>query len=407
MELYTIALDTGAAVSEQLYSGYTVRPHAFREEYRSIAAAARRRPPVGRAVIPVPEAGVILLAYPNDRRLRPVAGPELRNWVAGALAAIPGLDGHTRWKARDVSATLLRYVPERRLTLRCGGEAVAADGTRRPFAAIVKQFRSGRRAAGVYAALAGLWRDGAPPVRLPRPLALDRDRGLVMMEALPGRELKPALAEFDAVAVMREVGGLLARFHGLPVRLRLRAHPRNELREVRLACRLVAGAVTGVDARLRDCFARLRAAQPSFPACPVLLHGAFRLKHIFLSEDRLAVLDLDGMCVGDPAYDIANFLSSLCYLEEQERFARGCSQQYAAAFLHGYAANARYRVSPATTLWYFATQVLHKQAAKYVRHRHADGGEKAPRMIARAEAALAVSRAGACRDLPDAALALQ
>jgi aminoglycoside phosphotransferase (APT) family kinase protein len=129
---------------------------------------------------------------------------------------------------------------------------------------------------------------------------------------------------------------------------------------------------------------------------PTLLHGTYRLNHIFIHNGELALLDLDSLRMGHPAYDVANFLSSLYYLEAQERVTPALRQEIARHFLQGYAAHAPWKIPRPAVLWFLASLLIHKQANKYVTHYHQDGAEKVQQMLALAEAAFA-----ACRQAPN------
>jgi aminoglycoside phosphotransferase (APT) family kinase protein len=386
--VYEASVQVGEAVIEQLYVGYQVAPRAFRATLESLARSAGHTPAVGRAIIDVPQHNLVLLAFPNDRKLRLLPDEALRD----VLARRVGL--------KDARIAVLRYMPEKRLTLRCRGIRGAADGRRQPFSVIVKQY-SPRRAAAVYRTLAAVWKSGVVPgVRVPKVLGFDRLHGLVLMEDLPGRELKRALPEIDSRLMMTTLGRTMAAFHQLPARVRRRATYHSELQAVSSAVRTIGDALPALRARLRTCRGELRRLRPEDAAPAVLLHGACRLKHVLIDAGNLALYDLDGVCVGHPAYDLGNFVSSLYYLEQQERFDAAARQGYARHFLGGYTDASRLQVRPAVLLWYLAARLLHKQAAKYVTHLHDDRDAKVIRMVGLAEAALA-----GCRDVPpDASL---
>ena len=128
-----------------------------------------------------------------------------------------------------------------------------------------------------------------------------------------------------------------------------------------------------------------------------LLHGTFRLNHIFIHGDELALIDFDSMRMGHPACDLANFLSALYYMEAQERLEPSQRQNIARHFIEGYAAKAPLPVQPEALLWFLADQLIRKQAHKYLKHFHADRAQKIERMLALSETALA-----GCRNTPAA-----
>jgi aminoglycoside phosphotransferase (APT) family kinase protein len=130
----------------------------------------------------------------------------------------------------------------------------------------------------------------------------------------------------------------------------------------------------------------------------VLLHGAFRPKHVFVHDGTLAMIDVDGMSVGHPAHDIAHFLSALYYHEAEQLLSPGDRALAVGRFLDGYAARAPWTLQPGAVLWSTAMLLVHKQARKFVMHLHDNREEKVDRALTLAEKALA-----ACADLRDGA----
>jgi aminoglycoside phosphotransferase (APT) family kinase protein len=136
--------------------------------------------------------------------------------------------------------------------------------------------------------------------------------------------------------------------------------------------------------RLSACFARCLAVRWTDNAPKVLLHGAFRPKHVFVHDGRLAMIDIDGMCVGHPAHDIAHFLSALYYDEAEELLSAGDRSLAVGRFLEGYSARAPWQLQSAAVLWCTAALLGYKQARKYVMHVHENREEKVDRASASA-----------------------
>jgi aminoglycoside phosphotransferase (APT) family kinase protein len=47
------------------------------------------------------------------------------------------------------------------------------------------------------------------------------------------------------------------------------------------------------------------------PAAGCVIHGEYKPNQLLLSEGRIAVVDLDRACIGDPAIDVGNFMAVL------------------------------------------------------------------------------------------------
>jgi aminoglycoside phosphotransferase (APT) family kinase protein len=390
--LYHVGLERpdGGAI-EQMYTGYHVPAERLDATAQSLAKKATRLPAVGRPLVVIPEGSLVLLAFPNDRRLSLLGSEELTAWLSERVKVlVNGSANGTTWRVADAGVTVLRYVPEKRLTMRCRARVENDHGEAHELAFIAKQFRNEARAATVYGNLEAFGNGPtAALVRVPRALAFDGPRGLVLMEDLPGQELKRALPSIDAERALRNLGRLMALFHKSPARVPATVSTRGELVDVIEAAQTIADAIPVMRPRLRACISKLRSLRGNDRDPAVLLHGACRLKHVFIHQGRLALVDLDGLAVGPAAYDLGNFLSSLYYLEEQERFDAPERLSYSRSFLSGYAVTTSQRIRPSTVMWFLAAILIHKQAGKYVTHLHEDRDHKVDRMITLAEAALA------------------
>jgi aminoglycoside phosphotransferase (APT) family kinase protein len=376
---------------EQTYVGSEFPADALRAEYESWLSKATIVPALGRAVILIPELNLVLLAFPNNRQMRALSNVDLAAWLAEHATVLAGQGRRgPRWRLREVEMQLMQYHPGQRLTLRCRGLFEAEDGTKQPFAYIAKQFRKQKRARSVYRNLVSLAKhlDGSSSVRLPRAVAFDDATGLVVMEELPGTELERVLHEVDLDRVLHAVGAMLASFHQVPRRVCKTISMRSELEKVRNAAKTIGGVVPSVLQRLDASVARCREVRWADDTPTVMLHGSYRPRHVFVDDSGLGLIDVDGIRMGHPAYDLAEFISSLYFLEAQECISTAVRQAGAQRFLAGYVARARWRPPPVTVLWFLATLLLHKQARKQALWLDENREKKVSHFLLLAEAAL-------------------
>lgn len=311
--LYSVTLNGVAAAREQMYVGYLVRMEDLAEEFKSFAKKAKLQPEAGRSVVLLPEVGLILAAFPNDRKLALLSGEDLQAWLPEGLRELSlGELEPEIWRVQSVALEPLRYVPERRFTALCRARLRNAE-EEKEFCFIAKQVNEAKRARRLFRNLRSLEdalaRLERVPFRVPRALGWNEERAVVFIEFLPGNNLKQLLFELDIERMMPRVGELLAVFHRADKRVRKRVSYSSELRENREALREIAQVLPHFHPRLRALFAGLEKNRWASTSAPALLHGTFRLNHIFLRNDELVLLDLDSLRVGDPAYDLANLLT--------------------------------------------------------------------------------------------------
>jgi aminoglycoside phosphotransferase (APT) family kinase protein len=226
-------------------------------------------------------------------------------------------------------------------------------------------------------------------VSVPRAVAFDGDNRLVAMEELKGTSLKRALPEIDIETVMLAAGEMIATFHQTRGSIPETVSRHDELEEVQDAVKAIGKRLPALRPRLRACLAKCTDLEWTDLTPPALLHGSCKLEHMLIHEGELALLDLDGLRRGHPAYDIGEFLSSLYNLEAQGRISSPVRRQIGRCFLQGYAARTPWTISPVAVFWFLAERLIYKQAAKYVEHLHDDCESKVGLMLTLAESVLA------------------
>ena len=273
--------------------------------------------------------------------------------------------------------------------------ATGKGGHRQEMRFVVKQLNRLHRVRRLARYLAGLWAAGrlaetqVPPERSPTPadqFLLPRCLGVlyrwnaIAIEYLEGQNLKQLLPILDVESVLWQLGRCLAHFHRLPFRVSKRVTPAEELKECREAVTRMCDELPGAAAPARKLLSWLE-THASSGSRPGLLHGSFRLNHVFLSENRLALFDLDSLRWGPAAYDLANLITSLFYLQAQGRIDGTRRQSIVEHFLAGYQTGTLTPVPAAELRWYLVSLLLNKQAFKYVNHAHADREQKVLAML--------------------------
>jgi len=268
---------------------------------KATARAARHRDHV--AVLP--DRGILLQAAGADRRL-----PAL------ALLAARG------------DTTLVVHRPERRAVVRLSGGA--------HFAKVVRPER-----------VDGLLRGGrvvpaAARIATPRVDLVDASCGLVVSDAVAGTALHDRFGDVDAPAAWRAAGAALRRLHDSLATLDPAGLPRHdaavEAAVVTNWLERVSRFRPAVAAALRtaaqDALARL--AEPAAGAA--LLHRDWHDKNVLVDDaERVGMIDLDTLALGEPALDLANALVHLELRAQQGRCTATTAEACAAGLLDGYA----------------------------------------------------------------------
>ena len=325
-----------------------------------------------------------VVAYPLTRdprlpglatALDPVAiGPRLDPLLAFDAGGVP-------WQAAPV-----RYKPGARCVIRY--EMAAPGGVAVLFGKLVA--RGAVRHAEIISRLNQASRlvEGAPWV--PPVVAVWPDLGLVLQPAIsPAVELHALAGDLSASAAstlsaFEGAGAAVASLHQCrPQGLgsRFLDDDLKELREM-------APTVTAADAALGGRYAAVtglieRSAHDS-PEELRTSHGALRTDQLLISGDRLVLIDLDTVCLSEPARDVANLLAYLDWKSIRSPRLAGLLDAIRTAFLGGYSQR---RSLPSTrSLASYRAASLVKIAGRRFRSLAVEEWPLVPILLERAEA---------------------
>ena len=296
-----------------------------------------------RGVAHDPELNAVFWTFPNDRRLTQLA----RVWRTPE--AVAWRSGHAWSRSR-----LVAYAPERSAMLQCLGPSDEILG----YAKACTRDADTRQVAVCEVLRRSLPVDD-PHLRLPRLMAHAPEEQVLLFEPIAGDRLAEQ-AVADRAPSLSRLGSALARFHAVPWATGPRFARFDPDRLTQAATDL--GLVRPDVARLADALATRiaeRLATDSTP--PVWLHGDVHPKNAILTDDRIALVDLEDAAIGPPAADVANLLAQLRLQRRVGLISGAQERQDVDAFLAGYAA-VRPVPAPTTLAWYTAAALLVERA---------------------------------------------
>ena len=245
--------------------------------------------------------GLALHLFPHDPALPTLPQALDRATVRRTLAAA-GLD------VRNARVTVVHHPRQGACVLRYD-----VDG-RRLFAKVYGDDATGSSVAAVQSRLRNL----SGSVRFPTVLTYDPSLRLLVMEAVPGVHLtQPAGAG--------AAGHALAHLHGQDVAgapTRTRAE---DLADLDRALTVIGRFRPGVADLLRQAISEAVADAADAPA-GVLTHGDYTPSQLLWDGTAVGVIDLDDMCVADPARDLGRFIAAFAL-----RSSRQIGMSYASA----------------------------------------------------------------------------
>lgn len=316
--LVAYELDTGAGTLSAYARAQRPDDHA---KLAKVRRRARTPSELGPGGLLIPELGIAVYLFPNDRRIK--ALPRLAEPAARRELLQRMLPGHP--ELHGAALEPLRYKPERRFVA-----AIEGDGGER---AVLKAYATGWHRAS--AAAKGISSGGA--LRVPKRLGRSRRRHVVALEWLPGRALSelaaaPGQPPDGLAGAARRTGEAVAELHRRRPR-HLREPDTTDGQRLRAAAEAAAGCCPELAGRLERLSERL--APTLAPAGGAAIHGDLAPDQVIVGEGgQVAIVDLDQAAIGDPAADLAGFAAAA----EHDVVAGRLDPERRDALLDGFAA---------------------------------------------------------------------
>jgi aminoglycoside phosphotransferase (APT) family kinase protein len=188
-------------------------------------------------------------------------------------------------------------------------------------------------ARATHAALAHLWKQGFGAnscLGIPEPLGFVEDANFVVLrrvEGVPLNELAAAAPIPTALAAARKAAQWLVKFHSTEIP-GLELEPtveRIEILNLAHALAKTAAECPGYPSLLIGMLHHLESLAPknilSSPLAP--LHDQFRPAHVLIDRERATVIDIEKLCLSDPAKDVARFV----YAVKKNCMENGCTRE--------------------------------------------------------------------------------
>jgi aminoglycoside phosphotransferase (APT) family kinase protein len=247
-----------------------------------------------------PGKGVVVTAFPNDRKLKAIRRLADAHSLGRVLARLD--------PAQDPSGAALgvmAYKPERRLVAR-----VDIDG--RPWAILrvytESAYETARRNALAFQSTGRL--------RVARPLGRSTWQQTLGMEFLQGRTLDSVItaSAYPGPQVVAPVAEALAQLHAQTAAAVRATDPSKRASTIADLAAWVAFICPDLSERANRLAADL-ANELATPAAETgVMHGDFYASQVLLDADpdgRVGLLDMDEACAGEPSADLGNFAAHL------------------------------------------------------------------------------------------------
>jgi hypothetical protein len=186
-------------------------------------------------------------------------------------------------------------------------------GRSSPRSLVGKVYRDDRGRQAL-SAMRGLWELGfgegaGDGIRIPKPLAHIPEGQLLLMEDAPGRPVA-AIEGARIEPAIQAAGRALAKLHSCPLQVPARYSVEDEGENLTRWVAAASQIRPEIRAVLED--ARIK-ARDTLNRCRnfelTLIHRDFHDQQLLVDGPHLILVDLDTLCLSDPAIDIGNFLA--------------------------------------------------------------------------------------------------
>ncbi len=352
----------------------------------------RRIPGASSTFVPfcyIPDLDMLVQVFPYDRRL-----PALPFIMAGPPSELEPLllarFGPGDWQAEDWNIEPVRYLAEKRATLRLTVRAQdVATGLTEEKHFYAKVYRDEQIGEQTYQALRALWEKAdarGVGFTVGRPIAYLSSLGILVQEEVTGTPLENVLCrEDEAIPVVREVARALATLHLDCVVPPRRYRLRDEVAALKRMGKLLRQACPHLRSEIEEVVGAVAAGLEEVPPSPT--HGDLKPVHIVLDGEHLTLLDLDDFTGADPIRDVARLLVFLARAPTSSSFLHDRPQAIAQAFVEEYFAHVPEAWRGRLPFHYAAARL--KLATGTLRHQSPGWVDKIEAMIEEAKTSLA------------------
>ncbi|THJ24550.1 MAG: hypothetical protein CAF45_005090 [Nitrospira sp. CG24E] len=357
---------------EQILCGRAYPQGRSQSQWEKAGAQALVQPRFGNPLVHLPELEMVLWSFPNDRKMHTLpdaidpihSTPEfLPDWLALHLG--------TGWQVINAIPRVVHYVGEHTCTVRTSVDLVHRSmNERRTMTIFGKTYYNGE-GAETDRVMRQLWDSEARQsgrLAVAQPLWYDARLLTLWQLGIQGATLENCATESqEFVPLLMEAARAIAALHAMPL---------SHIRSVTLPD-LVAKlkSVTAMLIRRRPSCQpvlvplvnRLIAQAETIPLHPTAtLHGDLHLKNLFLTQNKVALIDLDNICEGPPCQDIGSFVAGLF----TRALAKGTSPSQVAScaqtFIHQYSQLVPWQTDEPVVAWFTAVALVTERSSRCV-----------------------------------------
>jgi len=319
----------------------------------------------------IEELDMVLWGFPNDPKMKylhELFDTEAFSALLGRHAEALGLGENPHFPALETR--IAKYVPGGRCVLE---HWAWSDKQRRgaPLLHLYSKTYADGSGVKIFDTMEKLWRSERRregTLGMPEPLFFDEKHGAIFQRPIEGSHIIDKLDELDLPKLAPRLGTLLAAIHRSELQDLPPMQPLEGLNNLHKAYSILSSSQPETLERLSDVVKRIEAQLPDTYGLPTTpLHGAFRLSQVLISDDRLVLLDFDGLKAGNPVSDVGSLCAHLFYQSVKGEITLEESRRSIETFCAAYREATSWGLPEAALRWFTANELIAKHAKKMVK----------------------------------------
>src|SRR5262245_25014759 len=362
---------TGTERDQLLAAGLYETAEA-RARYEKARAVTSGDGAVFPAVSPIDGLGMVVWAFPNDRKLD--ALPVLVDASRLRHELLPELIRDrwgAHWKLAGLSHAVASYFPEHSCTVRADLTlASSLDRAVRSWT-IFGKTRYDAAGADTVKAMRSLWSSPAHArgdFGLARPLAYGIEHRVLWQEGVEGVTLDTHLASHALdQGLARRVGQALAALHGTAIHGPRSLTMPDILDGLDETVRVLGLVHPRWHARVAEVVRRLQVGSEMLaPAPPATLHGDLHGKNVMVGADGVCFIDLDRLSAGPPLAELGGLIAEIFYRHARKGEPARAARPLIEALVQSYRHHAAWPAPGPEVDWHTAAALVRERVHRCV-----------------------------------------
>lgn len=349
---------------EQILCGRAFPNGRSLPQWEKASTQALVQPRFGKPLIHLPEIEMVLWSFPNDRKIHTLPASSHAalstssippNWVLAHVG--------TGWQVADTKSRVMHYVGEHTCTVQTSFELIHSSRDTRQTLTIFGKTYYNEEGAQTDLVMQQLWNSEARRsgrLGVARPLRYDTRLKTLWQEGIQGTTLENHSIETPAsIPLLEKAAHTIATFHTTPlsnipqITMAEQLSKLESVASVLMQCRPTCRPIL---VPLRD---RLIEHAKIIPLGPTAtLHGDLHMKNLFLTQDRIALIDLDNVCEGHPGLDLGSFVAGLLTGALAKRVPLSQMAVPVQRFLNHYNQSTPWKIDQHTLAWFTAVALV-------------------------------------------------